>query len=157
VATVKSTPLPDVRSIALFGLATFEDPAFVRRALDLMLDGTIKQQDIGLYLRTIASGRVTRDVAVAWVESRLDDFAKVAPRFVMSDLPHVVASQCDATRVQAIAASLGPRLRAYEGVEQNLHKYIEAGLRCAALAAKERGATETWLSSGQSPVGAERH
>jgi alanyl aminopeptidase len=149
VTVAKATPLPDVRSIVLYGLASFEQPDLARRALDLTVDGTIKQQDLGRFLHTIGTERATRDVVVAWLEARLDDLAKVAPRFIMSDLPRVAATLCDPGRVREVAGFLAPRLRAFEGVEQNLRKSVEEGLRCAALVAKERASTEKWLGGGQ--------
>jgi alanyl aminopeptidase len=146
VATVKSAKSPDTRRMVLRALAHFDDPKLARRALDLTLDGTIKQQDLAYYLRHLSSRRATRDVVVEWLEARLDDLAKVAPQFVLSDLPNVAGTLCDADRAHAFEAFLGPRLKSVEGFDQNMKRHVEEGLRCAALAAKERGATEKWLS-----------
>jgi aminopeptidase N len=149
VATAKSTKSADVRRMVLRGLSSFDDPALARRALDVTLDGTIKQQDLHFYLHQLASRRAIRDVVVKWVETRLDDLAKVAPQFVLSDLPEVAATLCDADRAHAFEVFLGPRLRSVEGVDQNLKKSVEQSVRCSALAGKERAATEKWLSAPQ--------
>jgi alanyl aminopeptidase len=149
VAGVKSAQSPDARRMMLRSLASFDDPKLARRAIDLTLDGTIKQQDLFYYMRELSTRRAIRDVVATWIQTRLDDFAKVAPQFVMSALPRVAGTLCDAERTHAFEAFLGPRLKAVEGLDQNLKQAVEEGLRCASLAGKERGATEKWLSAGQ--------
>jgi alanyl aminopeptidase len=149
VASLKTTQSPDSRRMVLHGLASFDDPALVRRALDLMLDGTIKQQDLHYYLHKLATRRAIVDVVATWLQSKLDDFAKVAPQFVLSDVPEVAATLCNAERTHAFESFVGPRLKSVEGIEQNLKKSVEEGLRCSALAEKERSATEKWLAAPQ--------
>jgi alanyl aminopeptidase len=148
-ATAKTAKSPDARRRILEALAGFDDPVLARRALDLALDGTIKQQDLLFYLRKLWSRRAIRDVVVAWLETHLDQLAKVAPQFVLSELPRAAATLCSAERAHAFEAFFGPRLKSVEGIEDNLRRSVEDSLRCAALSSKERASTDKWLGAAQ--------
>jgi alanyl aminopeptidase len=147
LATFKSARTPEVRVLALSGLAGFDEPKYVERALDLMIDRTVKTQDLQYLLRPLSARRATRDTTLAWIEKHFEDVAKVVPRFVVGRLAHVTASMCSAGQVRAAEAFFAPRLTKIDGTEKALRQSVEEGLRCSALADKESSPTTRWLSS----------
>ncbi|HMI88781.1 MAG TPA: M1 family metallopeptidase [Polyangiaceae bacterium] len=146
-AVLKSPRTPEIRVLALSGLAGFDDPKYVERVLDMMIDKTIKAQDLQYIFRPLSSRRATRDITFAWLEKHFDDVVKVIPRFVVGRLVHVTASMCDAGQVRAAEAFFSPRLAKIDGTEKPLRQSVEDGLRCAALADKESSATAKWLGA----------
>ena len=147
LATLKSPRTPEVRVLALSGLAAFDDPKYVERVLDLMIDRTVKAQDLQYLLRPLSARRATRGTTFTWLEKHFEDVAKVVPRFVVGRLVRVTASMCSAGQVRAAEAFFAPRLAQIEGTEKALRQSVEDGLRCSALADKESSPTTRWLNS----------
>jgi aminopeptidase N len=136
---------PEVRLLALAGLAGFEDPALVERVLALTVDGTIKAQDFRYLIFPLGARRATRDLTFAWIQRHFDQLTAVMPTFLRRQFTSVAAGMCDRQRVQEVETFLRPRLAKLEGAERNARQAIEVGLRCAALADKEGAATSRWL------------
>jgi alanyl aminopeptidase len=144
---LKSPRTPEVRVLSLSALASFDEPKYVERVLDMMLDKTVKAQDLQYIFRPLSARRATRDITYAWLEKHYDDVVKLIPRFVVGRLAHVTASMCDAGQVRAAEAFFAPRLAKIDGTEKVLRQSVEDGLRCAALADKESSATAKWLTA----------
>jgi aminopeptidase N len=147
LATLKSPRTPEVRVLALSGLAAFDEPKYVERVLDLMVDRTVKAQDLQYILRPLSARRATRDVTFAWLEKHFEEITKIVPRFVVGRLVHVTASMCEATQVRAAEAFFAPRMAKIDGTEKALRQSVEDGMRCSALADKESAPTTKWLNS----------
>ena len=145
VTAFKGAKTPDARSVCLAGFASLDDPALVRRALDLTLDGTIKDQGLARLLNVFASRRGTRDVLFAWIEEHAEALSKIASEQLLSNLPRIAAITCDPARVARIRALFDERLKSIEGIDQNTQRASADANRCATLAAKERPVTEKWL------------
>jgi len=145
VGVLKSPKTPEMRVLALMALAGFEDPKLVERTLGLTLDGSVKMQDIRYVFPPLANRRSTRDVTYAWIERHWGELTKTFPPFVIGRLAQVAGAMCDGARVRAVETFLRPRVEKIEGTEKNLNQAVEEGLRCAALAEKERAPTEKWL------------
>jgi alanyl aminopeptidase len=146
-AMLRAPRTPEVKIFALTGLASFDEPKYVEKVLDMMIDRTVKAQDLQYLFRPLSGRRATRDQTFAWLQKHYEDVAKVIPRFVIGKLTHVTASMCDAGRVRAAEAFFAPRMAKVDGAEKGLRQSVEDGLRCAALADKETSATATWLAS----------
>jgi len=138
-------PTPEVRVLALAGLAGFDDPALIERTLGLVLDGTIKAQDLRYLFPWIGLRPAGRDVVSAWIERHFDELARLFPAFIIGRLVRPVSALCDAPRVRAAEAFFKPRAAKLEGVEKDLRQSVEEGLRCAALADAQRDAASRWL------------
>jgi aminopeptidase N len=145
-AVLKSPRTPEVRVLALSGLASFDEPKYVERVLDFMIDRTVKAQDLRYLLGPLSARRATRDMTYAWLEKHFDEVLKIVPRFVVGRLSHVTASMCDAGQVRTAEAFFAPRMAKIDGTEKGLRQSVEDGLRCAALADKESGPTAKWLA-----------
>jgi alanyl aminopeptidase len=146
VALVRGGGDPQVRSLALSGLAQFQDRALVERALGLMLDGTLREGDAPLVLVPLLRDRTTASIANAWVEQHFDELTKVLPSHMLGTLARAAGPLCSAERVRSIETFLKPRLEKI-GAGNTFQSALEDGLRCAALADKERNPTESWLLS----------
>jgi len=145
LGVMRAARTPEIRLLALGGLTAFDDPQLVERTLGLLLDGTIKTQDLRYVLPGIGMRRETRDVTFAWTEKHFDELVQVIPKFLIGRLVRLTAALCDRPRVQAAEAFFRPRVAAIEGTEKDLRQAVEDGLRCAALADKERAPTSAWL------------
>ena len=138
-------PTPEVRILALGGLASFDDPALIERTLGLVLDGTIKPQDVRYLFPGIGLRPAGRDLVQAWIERHFDELARLFPSFLIGRIVGAVPALCDAARVHAAEAFLQPRAAKLEGVEKDLRQSVEEGLRCAALAGAQRDEASRWL------------
>jgi aminopeptidase N len=127
--------------MAVAALGDFEDPALIQRTLALVLDGTIKAQDVRYLFPSIGLRPAGRDIVHAWVEQHFEDLARLFPAFLMGRMVRAVPALCNATRVREAAAFLRPRAAKLEGVEKDLRQSTEEGMRCAALANAGRADT----------------
>jgi alanyl aminopeptidase len=137
---------PETRLLALAGLSGFEDPALVERTLGLILDRTIKVQDLRYVFFPLATRRATRDLTFAWMQRHFDELTIAVPAFLRRRFIGVAGAMCDRQRVQVVETFLRPRLENIEGAERTARQSVEEGLRCAALAEKEGPATARWLT-----------
>jgi len=142
---LKNEATPEVRQRVRRGLTALDTPALVERVLDLTLDGTLKTQELRDVLLAFVRRRPTVEVAFAWAQKHFDEITKASPHFGPLVLARVPVSLCNAERVRAVEAFLRPRLENLGGVS-DLHENVDVGLRCAALAEKERGPTAAWLA-----------
>jgi alanyl aminopeptidase len=145
VAALTKAGTPEVRVLALSGLAGFEDPALVERTLALTLDGTIRTQDLRYVFAPLAWRRATRDVTIAWIQRNFDGLMHVVPATQVGRIIHVAGAMCDADRVRDVETFLRPRVERIEGTAKDLRQALEEARRCASLAEKERDPTSRWL------------
>jgi aminopeptidase N len=145
LGVVKKAPTPEVRIIALSGLASLDDRALIERTLALVLDGTIKSQDLRYLFPALGVRRAARDLFNDWVERHFDELARLFPSFTMGRLVRALPALCDGARVRAADEFLRPRAAKLEGVEKDLRQSVEEGLRCAALAGAARADASRWL------------
>src|SRR5262249_19571946 len=127
-------PTPESRVLALYGLASFDDPALVARTLGFLLDGTIKPHDLRYLFPGIGLRPATRDVVHAWIEAHFDELARSYPTTMMARFVRTVPALCDGDGVREADVFFRPRAAKLEGVEKDLRQSVEEGLRCAALA-----------------------
>ena len=145
LAVLKNPPTPEARILALSGLTGFDDPVLVERTLALVLDGTIKAQDLRYLFPGMAMRRASRDVTLAWIQTHLDEVVPKIPPAAVGRLLNAVTALCDASRVRAFESFMTARTAKLEGVEKELRQSVEAALRCATLADAQREATSAWL------------
>jgi len=146
VQALRAARTPEIRLLALAGLAGFEDPVLAARTLSLVLDDTIRIQDLRHLLPGMGLRRATRDVTMSWIQAHFDQLAAVAPNVVAGRMVRATAGLCDDSRVRQAEDFFRPRIAAIEGTEKDLRQSVEAGLRCAALARQQRAPTSAWLA-----------
>ena len=145
LTVLRNAPTPEIRLLALAGLAGFEDATLVRRTLDLTLDGTIRAQDLRYVFPPLAQRRATRETTFAWIQAHFDE---LAPRMPSSQLPRflrLAGALCDEERIRSMHEFLQPRAARFEGTGKDVRQAREEGMRCATLAAREKVATSEWL------------
>jgi hypothetical protein len=145
VAIFKDPATPEIRQLARTAMAAFDAPPLVERALGLVLDGTLKTQDVRDVLMSFIRRKNTVGIAHAWVEKHFDEVANTSPimPLVLARTPIAI---CNAERVRAVEAFLRPRLEKVGGAA-DLQEYVEVAMRCAALADKETAPTSAWLAA----------
>ncbi|HVR62239.1 MAG TPA: M1 family metallopeptidase [Polyangia bacterium] len=146
LAVARSPKTPELRVVALRGLAAFEDPAQVARTLELVASGGIKTQDLRYTFVPLATRRSTQNATIAWIEGNYARLAAAVPDPQRARFMGVAGALCDRERVQSVAAFLRPRIEALEGADKSIRQSIEQGLRCAMLREKEAPATTQWLA-----------
>jgi alanyl aminopeptidase len=146
LGVVKHPPTPEIRVLAVNALGRFDDRAMIERTLALVLDGTIKTQDLRYLFPSIGLRRAARDVVHPWLERHFDELARLFPSFIAWRLVRMVPALCDADSVHAAEAFLRPRAAKLEGLETNLRQSVEEGLRCAALAGAARTDATRWFA-----------
>jgi len=146
---LRNPSTPEARLLALSGLIAFEDGGLVGRTLALVLDGTIKPQDLRYVFPAMALRRASREAALAWIQAHFDEIAPRIPSAMVGRVIASVAGVCDTERVRALGAFFEAHTAEVEGVGKDLRQSVESGLRCSALADAERAATSAWLKSAQ--------
>jgi|GEM_PF-4561148 len=136
---------PETRLLVLSGLTAFDAPILVERTLGLVLDGTIKAQDLRYIFPSLGTRRTVRSVVNRWVQRHLDELTRSFPAFLIGRLVRAVPALCDADQIREADALFRSRLTKVEGVDKDLRQSVEDGLRCAALADAQRGPTSDWL------------
>jgi alanyl aminopeptidase len=145
VAVLKGDPTPAERVLAVGAIGAFSSPDLVRRALELILDGTVRAQDQGYVLGGLFGRSETRGVAFGVVAERLDAFLERIPPFARRRLVPVIARSCSAEEVERARALLTPRLAVLEGADRGFAQSLEEGARCAALRAHHEPPLTAWL------------
>ncbi len=145
VARLAGAASPEARVVALTGLSSLTDPALIRRALGLTLDGTIKVQDLRYVFSPYFARPETKDLVYEWVTANFDALAKRVPQFVLGRFVWAAASRCDDAQVEAARSFFAERVAQIEGAERQLAQAVEAGRRCAAMARVQRPKVEAWL------------
>src|SRR5262249_44152118 len=121
---LRAPKTPEVKILALTGLASFDEPKYVEKVLGMMIDRTVKTQDLQYIFRPLSGRRATREQTFTWLEQHYEEVSKVIPRFVLGKLVHVTASMCDAGRVRAAEAFFAPRMAKIDGTEKGLKQSI---------------------------------
>jgi cytosol alanyl aminopeptidase len=146
VARLKSDASPAERVLAVTAIGAFNSPDLVRRALDLVLDGTVRAQDQGYVFFGLFGRSETRKAAFDVVAERLDAFLDRIPPFARRRLIPIIARSCSAEEVERARALLVPRLASLEGADRGLAQALEEGGRCAALRAHHEPQLSAWLA-----------
>jgi aminopeptidase N len=142
---------PEVRTRALFALATFNDPALVKRTLDAIADGKIRNQESWILLDSLLLRRQTRPETWAYMKSNWD---KVHAQFTVASGNRVVTAMgsfCsaeDKADVQQFFAA-----HPVEATERALRDALGQIDTCVTFRAQQQPGLQQWLSSTTIPAG----
>ncbi|MGH7269200.1 MAG: M1 family metallopeptidase [Polyangiaceae bacterium] len=130
----KSATTPEDRLIAIRAMATFDDPAVLRSALDLALTDELKLSDLTTLFRSAVSHRAARPVLYAWEK---ENWAKLRARVPGSlgrgILTDVAGTGCTRAEVDDARAFFTAATKGMEGVERPLGEALESAGLCVAL------------------------
>ena len=133
-----------VTRVALIGaLGAFEAPALRLRSLGLVLDGTLRAQDLRQLMR--GGGRPTRDATWIWMTENYDAIVKVLGKSAAPKLPWTGAGFCSAEDRARVAAWFDDPARAPDGTARNLGLTLEGIDRCVRMRAQTRAPLAEWL------------
>jgi alanyl aminopeptidase len=150
VARLRAARTPTERVLSLAAIGAFADPALVRRALDLVVDGTVRSQDQQYVFRAVFGRPATRGEAFAYVADHTDAVLAKIPPFYRGRLIPTIARSCSDEDAERARALFEPRLGTLEGADRGLAMALESSHRCAAFKAHHAGPLGRWsLGAGK--------
>ncbi len=130
----------------LYALASFGDPALVRRTMDYILGAEVRSQDASLFLARLLSDRDSQPLAWQLLRDRWNDLQKkVGQVFGSPLLVNALGSFCDA-RTSAEVQQFFAEHKVPEA-ERTLQQTIERISNCAELAEVQAPKLAEWLSA----------
>jgi alanyl aminopeptidase len=127
------------RILALKATVGFDDPALLRRALDVALEDEIRPHEIRYFTGAAFGRRTSRAATEAWVRARWTDLRKKLPGSMSAGLIGAAGVACTKAEVEERTAFYTPRAAEIEGAARPLAEALEGASLCAELRA--HGAT----------------
>ncbi|HEU4532637.1 MAG TPA: ERAP1-like C-terminal domain-containing protein, partial [Polyangiaceae bacterium] len=128
---------PQERVTLVNALASFEDPALVKRTLDRTLQESVRLQDLRYIFPALFSRRETAPAAFAWARENVDALARRLPPTMLGGLAALVGSACTEPERDERRAFLAERLRGIEGSARPLSLAIDRSNACIAARTRE--------------------
>lgn len=136
---------PADRDLVIQALASFEEPELVLRTLGLVLDGTLRAQDLRTVRYNLSAHREVVLTVWGWLQDNFDALlerigAKAAPA-----LPRFAIDLCeegDAQRIEAFFA--GKKDQLPDSIERPLNQTLEAIRSCVARRARYGAEARAW-------------
>ena len=89
LALSDKTSDPGIKTSALFLTASFKDPALVKRTLDSVAEGKVRNQDSWILLASLLSHRETREQAWSYIQQ---NWTKISAQFTTSSGTRIVGA-----------------------------------------------------------------
>ncbi len=144
LARSKQAVDPEEHYRYLYALASFNDPALVRRTVDYILSPDVRSQDAAIFLARLLVNPDTQALAWDLLRARWDDFQKKTGQvFAAPGVASSLGSFCDsrrATEVQQFFAE-----HKVPGAERTLQQAVERISKCAEMAATQGPKLAAWL------------
>ena len=144
LARAKSASDPEEKYRFLYALASFSDPALVRRTMDLILGPDVRSQDSKVFLGFLLRSPDARSLAWELVRARWPEIQKkdtTGNAYVVNAL----GGFCDAEAARSIAAFFAANK--VPDAERTLRQSLERINSCAALVSAQRPALDRWLAA----------
>ena len=137
---LKSAKSPADRELAIRAMGTFDDPATLRRALDLALTDELRLSDLRYLFGSALGHRAARATVYRWEKDNWEKLRARIPATERRILVGVAGSMCTAAERDDAKAFLVPGTRDLEGTKRGLEEGLEEAQLCVAL--REHGAAE---------------
>jgi aminopeptidase N len=135
---------PQERRRYFNGLASFTDPALVRRTLDLILGPQVRAQDVMLYVAAMLGNPTSRDLAWRLVRERWDELQKKTGEAIGTYVVVAALAQfCGTDEADSIQSFF--EAHPVPDAARTLSQTVERVRACGAQAAKQRPALARWL------------
>jgi translation initiation factor IF-1 len=128
---------PQTRVALVNALASFEDPALLKRSLDRSLGDGVRLQDLRYLFPTAFSRRETAPVAFAWARDNFDALARRVPPSMLGSLSTLLGSACTEAERDERRAFLADKLKGVEGSQRALSLALDRANACIAARARE--------------------
>ena len=144
LARAKSASDPEEKYRFLYGLASFGDPALVRRTVDLILGPEVRSQDAKLFAGALLRAPDGRSLAWELLRQRWPELQKKTGEFVGNTVVvGALASFCDTEAASGIrtffAANTVP------DAERTLQQSLERVEDCSRFVAAQRPKLDAWF------------
>ncbi|MFO0551851.1 MAG: M1 family aminopeptidase [Polyangiaceae bacterium] len=146
-ARLKLARTPDERVALTQALASLGDPAALKRALELVVDGTIRAGDFRHVRWTAARRPETRAPYMAFVRERFDALVKALDG--AGALVAGLRDLCDQGELDEAVAFFKPKIASLEGVDRAFEEGVEEAKRCIAVKERSAGARASALKKAK--------
>jgi aminopeptidase N/puromycin-sensitive aminopeptidase len=140
-AAAANAKTPEDRALAIRAMGTFDDPALLRKALDLALTDELKLSEIRYLVGSALNHRAAWSTLYAWEKENWNKLRAHLPGSLRRGmLIQVAGTMCTPTALEDARAFFVPATREIEGVKRPLDEALESAVLCVAL--REHGAAE---------------
>ncbi len=140
-AAVANAKSPEDRILAIRAMAMFDDPALLRKALDLTFTDELKLSELGYLFGSALSHRTGQAVVLAWEKENWEKLrARLPGTFGIGMLLGVAGTTCTREARDDARDFFVPRIQGIEATKRNLDESLEWAGLCAAL--REHGAAD---------------
>jgi aminopeptidase N len=148
---MRSAKNPNDQKTALLGLAGFEDPALIDKALSVALTDEVRTQDVGIVLMSAVQHPWSRVAATDWVMKHWDPIRAKLPGFLAGRVFGLAGTACTKDEVAAATAFLTPKTQEIEGSTRRLAEGLETAELCRVLREKDSASVDQFFKVGAAP------
>ena len=128
----------------MYALASFSDPALVRRTMDYILGPDVRTQDAKIFIAQLLGNPRVRPLAWALVRARWADIQKKTGEFVGNTIiVGALSAFCGAQALTEVRQFFA--VHKVPDAERTLQQTEERIQTCTALAAAQSGKLAEWL------------
>lgn len=149
LAASKDASDPGLRSEALRTLALFSDPALVRRTMDYVTSGEVRNQDSWIPMAILLSDRETRQPTWDYIR---ENWSKVYAQFTTNSGSRVVVAAgtfCSVEKHDEVASFFSTHK--VDAAERTLAKSLDNINDCVRVRATQEPHLQRWLASQTKP------
>jgi alanyl aminopeptidase len=137
---------PEDRVLAIHAMGTFDDPALLRKALDLTLTDELKLSELGYLFGSAVSHRVAWPVLYAWEKENWDKLrARLPGSLGRAALVQVAGTMCTSAERDDARDFFTAATQGVEGVKRQLDEALESAGLCIALREHSAGEVTKYL------------
>ena len=146
LARAKSAIEPEEQYRYLYALASFTDPALVRRTVDYILGPEVRPQDAKLFAASLLASTDARELAWKLIRERWNELQKKTGEFVGNTvIVSALSSFCDATAAKDIRTFF--ETNKVPDAERTLQQSLERINSCSQFVAAQRSKLDAWLAA----------
>jgi aminopeptidase N len=144
----RSASDPEDRYRYLYALASFSEPALVRRTMDLILGPDVRSQDAKLFIARLLANREAQRLAWQLLRERWPEVQKKTGEFVGNTvIVGALGSFCDSRSVAEIRQFFSTHK--VPDAQRTLQQALERASECAARVESRSEKLTAWLNRGR--------
>ena len=136
---------PAIRRDLLVALSNFRAPTLLTKTLNLLLDGTLRAQDMGTVARRALQHRMTRTHAWEWMVQHYKELLTLLGDKYASRFPRLAQGFCTPAQREAVLTFFADPEHLTSGSERNLGLALERIERCIRLRSDTESALDRYL------------
>jgi len=151
MAALKNPKSPEEYYIALFTLASFDDPKLLQRTLDYAVSPDVRSQDALLLIARVMNNPAGEKLAWDFVRQHWSAIEKSGGPFASAEIINATDSFCDASMRDEVAAFYSDHK--IEAAERTYRQSIERINNCVDLKSQQETQLASWLGRYESSAG----